>query len=66
MIIETENSFIISAPLYGYIIVFRSSNLNCLGLMKVYIEALSKILQEKFSSFSKLISDKQEEKLLDL
>lgn len=66
MIIETENSYIISTPLYGYIIVFRSSNINCLGLMKVYIEALSRVLQEKFSPFSKLISDKQEEKHADI
>lgn len=61
MIIESENSLVASTHLYGYIIVFRASNLGNLGLMKAYLESLSKFLYTELKPFESLISDKQEE-----
>lgn len=61
MFIETESSYIICTHLYGYIVVFISDNNNSIGLMKAYLDSLSKTLYEKFSPFEQLISDRQEE-----
>mmetsp|Transcript_38479 Transcript_38479/g.39909 ORF Transcript_38479/g.39909 Transcript_38479/m.39909 type:complete len:135 (-) Transcript_38479:33-437(-) len=60
MIIESDSSYIISTHLYGYIIVFKAASTSCLGLMKAYIQQLSKILYEMFAPFENVISDKLE------
>jgi hypothetical protein len=58
MIIESEKSYYVAAPLYGYIIVFICSNIECLGLIKCYLEQMSAKLFNLFSPFEGLIKDK--------
>lgn len=59
MIIESDKSFIVATHLYGYIIVFKASNLDNLGLMKLYIEKIAELLYEIFAPFESVISDKE-------
>lgn len=60
IIIEQDNSQILATHLYGYIIVFKGFELNNLGLMKQYIDSLSKILHEIFKPFEEILKDKNE------
>lgn len=58
MIIESEKSYYVAAPLHGYIIVFICSNMEPLGLIKSYLEQMSSKLFNLFSPFEGLIRDK--------
>lgn len=65
MIIETETLNILSSPLYGYIIVLISDKSIGLSVMKTGLDSISRILQERFSLFANIISDEQEENVVE-
>ena len=57
LIVENEEGFIITTPLYGYIATLKCSNANHIGMAKIHLESIVKFLHEKFKDFSNTISD---------
>ncbi len=61
LIVENEDSFIISTHLYGYIATIMCPVSTNLGMAKLHLESIVKFLYDKFKIFSNVISDKPEE-----
>ena len=60
LIVENEDSFIISTHLYSYIVTIQSQKSN-IGMLKIHLEAVVKLLQEKFADFKDIIEDRNVE-----
>jgi hypothetical protein len=60
LILENEDSYIISTHLYSYIVTIQSRKTN-IGMLKIHLEAVVKLLQEKFADFKELIEDRNAE-----
>ena len=61
LIVENEDSFIISSHLYGYIASIKCPLTTNLGMAKLHLETIIKFLYEKFKDFSSIISDKPDD-----
>lgn len=61
LVVENEDSFIISTHLYGYIASIKCKNSTNIGMAKLHLESIVKFLLDKFRDFKDIISDKPEE-----
>jgi hypothetical protein len=60
LIIENEDSFIVSTHLYGYVVTMKASKKTNLGMIKIHLETLVKFLHEKFSEFSHILEERHD------
>ena len=60
LIIENEDSHIITSSLYGYIICMKSSKNVKLGMLKKHLDGLSKNLNKIFEQFKDILLSKSE------
>ena len=61
LIVENEDSFVISSHLYGYIATIKCQLSTNLGMAKLHLETIIKFLYDKFKDFKSIIDDKSDD-----
>ncbi len=58
LILENDDSFIIAADLFGYIVSLKADANKNLGMLKIHLESIVKYLNEQFADFKHILQER--------